>query len=195
MTNTTSPDEAPPKRAEFYRGVAHDLARQTERLRLTVTGASMQPLLRDGDVVEVERVPPGDLRVGDIIVVRCSGEWVTHRLLAVDEHGWHTHGDGSRRVDIPAVAAEVAGRVVAVECGERYVDLQPSYWRTTDRLVGAIDRWKLNVLRVARGWRPEGLERSDTRAAALIAWPFQVLTRVLIAWSLRRSQHAPHKEG
>jgi hypothetical protein len=197
MTETTRSDEVPPRRAEAYRELAHDLVQPIEpaaRLRLTVTGDSMKPLLRAGDVVEVERVPPDDLCAGDIVVVQRQGEFVTHRLLGVDEHGWHTHGDRTRSPDAPVTAADIVGRVAALERGERRVDLQPARWRTSDRMIRAIDCWKLSVLNAARRWRPRTANQPVERWSAALAWPFQMSIRIIVAWSMRRAARGPRAE-
>ncbi len=53
---------------------------------VTVRGLSMQPTLRDGDRVLVRRVPPGRLRVGDVVVARpgrSGGSWLVKRVAAL----------------------------------------------------------------------------------------------------------------
>ena len=51
---------------------------------ITVTGVSMEPSLREGDVVTVRRADSYD--VGDILVFRYkSGELLIHRLLLIND--------------------------------------------------------------------------------------------------------------
>ena len=190
MTETTISDEVSPRRAEVYRGLAHELVQLTAPatpLRLSVSGDSMRPLLRAGDMVEVERVPPAELRAGDIVVVQRQGEFVTHRLLRVDERGWHTHGDGTRSLDVPVAADEIVGRVVTLERGEKRLDLQPARWRVSDRMIRMIDCWKLSVLGAARRWQPRTENQSAGRWSSALAWPFQMSIRIIVAWSIRRT--------
>lgn len=61
------------------------------RLIARVRGHSMWPLIRDGQTVEIEP-PPGDLRVGDVVLVARRG-LVLHRLVAMTPTGLVTKGD------------------------------------------------------------------------------------------------------
>ncbi|MCA9990591.1 MAG: S26 family signal peptidase, partial [Anaerolineales bacterium] len=46
---------------------------------VTITSNSMAPLLRRGDQIGLEALPAGQLRPGDIILLRAPGELVCHR--------------------------------------------------------------------------------------------------------------------
>ncbi len=149
------------------------------RLRLTVTSDSMRPLLQVGDVVVVQAIDPAALRPGDVIVVQRGGEWITHRLVTIDEHGWHTHGDNTRDLDETASADQVVGRVTAIERGRRTIDLQQPRRRAIDRQINRVQRVQLRVLAAARkigGTRSGSMKRG---LAALLNWPFQAAVRVL----------------
>jgi signal peptidase I len=148
-------------------------------LRLRVTSDSMRPLLRTGDEVVVQSSETHTLRPGDVLVVRRGEEWITHRLVAVDERGWHTHGDNTRYADEPASAAEIVGRVIAIERGTQTIDLQQPRWRAIDRRINRVQRIQLRVLAVGRGFggtRSSGIQRG---LAALINRPFQLAVRLL----------------
>jgi hypothetical protein len=56
------------------------VAQRARRARVTITGASMEPLLRAGMVVDIEPIsaPP---RIGDILVFRSQTGLVAHRLI------------------------------------------------------------------------------------------------------------------
>jgi hypothetical protein len=99
--------------AAVYQAAARDVWRAAEEprpARLTVTSDSMRPLLRVGDGVVVQPIDPHALQPGDVIVVRRGGDWITHRLVTVDERGWHTHGDNTRYGDEAASAAQARDR-------------------------------------------------------------------------------------
>jgi signal peptidase I len=145
-----------------------------------VTSDSMRPLLRAGDGVVVQAIDPRALQPGDVIVVQRGGDWITHRLVAVDERGWHTHGDNTRYGDDVANAAEIVGRVIAIERNGKTIDLLQPRWRTIDRRINRVQRAQLRVLAAARasgGMRSRGIIKHGL--AALINWPFQCLVRVL----------------
>jgi len=168
--------------ATVYQSAARDVWRaagETGLVRLTVTSDSMRPLLRVGDGVVVQPIDPQALQPGDVIVVQRGGEWITHRLVAVDERGWHTHGDNTRYGDEAASAARIMGRVIAIERNGQTIDLLQPRWRTIDRRINRVQRAQLRVFAAARtigGTRSPGIRHG---LAALINWPFQWLVRVL----------------
>lgn len=85
------------------------------RFRVTVSGGSMEPVLRDGDELDAERVKsPREVALGDLVVVDAPGAGlVVHRLLWRGRRGLRTWGDGSRRMDAPVEPSDLVGRVVA----------------------------------------------------------------------------------
>jgi signal peptidase I len=46
-----------------------------------VTSTSMSPLIKEGDHVLIERVSPGHIRFGDIVVFKVAGSLAVHRAL------------------------------------------------------------------------------------------------------------------
>lgn len=165
--------------ANPYQALAREVWHSGETgvpLRLTVTSDSMQPLLRPGDIVVVQPADPHALQPGEVIVVQRGGEWITHRLVAFDEHGWQTHGDNTRYADRAASAGEIVGRVIAIERGDQTIDLQQPRRRAIDRRINRVQRiqlWVFAFLRKLSGTRSSGL-------AAVINWPFQLLVRALL---------------
>jgi hypothetical protein len=182
MRSEVASDNAARHDIEIYQSAAREAWRaagETGPVRLTVTSDSMQPLLRVGDGVVVQPIDPQALQPGGVIVVQRGGDWITHRLVAVDERGWHTHGDNTRYGDEAASAARIMGRVIAIERNGQTIDLLQPRWRAIDRRINRVQRVQLRVLAAARtigGTRSPGIRRG---LAALINWPFQWLMRVL----------------
>jgi signal peptidase I len=171
------------KAAEIYQAAAREVwhaDRSAELLRLKVTGESMRPLLCAGDVVVVQPIDLPTLRPGEVVVVQRGGEWITHRLVTIDERGWHTHGDNTRYTDEAAHADQLVGRVIAIERADQTIDLQQSHWRAIDRRINRVQRVQLRALAAARTVSGTQSTRLTRRLAALINWPFQVLVRVLL---------------
>ncbi len=185
MRNNVASGGAVEPDTNAYQTAAHEAwhaAGATGPLRLTVTGNSMRPLLQAGDGVVVQSIDPLALRPGDMIVVQRGGEWITHRLVVVDERGWHTHGDATCYGDEAASAAQIVGRVIAIERNGQTIDLRQPRWRAVDRRINRVQRVQLRVLAAARaigGTRSGGMEQG---LAALINWPFRLIVRVLIAF-------------
>ncbi|GEM_PF-1204713 len=93
-------------------------------LRFRVRGESMSPLLKDGDVIDVERVPPGQLYVGDIVLFRSrEGVLLVHRCVkrrAASGQIWvTTKGDAGRGLDRPITVDQILGRVIRIHRGGR----------------------------------------------------------------------------
>lgn len=168
---------------EAYQAAAREVWRTAAAggsLRLTVTSDSMRPLLRTGDVVVVQPIEPSAVQPGAVIVVQRGGEWITHRLVAIDERGWHTHGDNTRYADEAASAAEIVGRVIAVEQGGQTIDLQQPQWRAIDRRINRVQRLQLQMFATVRKWGGTRSNRFSRVCAALINWPFQLAVRLLL---------------
>lgn len=105
--------------------------------RFRVSGASMAPLIRDGDTVRVRRVAAGDIRVGDVAFCRREDEagYVMHRVLLrrciAGRWVLRTKGDALRGLDPPVSEDRVLGRVVEDGAGRN----ASSKWRALRGLV------------------------------------------------------------
>lgn len=87
------------------------LARGTE-VRMRVTGSSMTPFIRSGDVVTLVPPPPEGVSLGD--VVACSphpGRLVIHRVVAGTANAPWTQGDAVGVPDEPGALLGVVSRV------------------------------------------------------------------------------------
>lgn len=81
-----------------------------QRVRMTVTGSSMLPFLRDSDVVELEPAPAP--RLGDMVLVQCTEErYVLHRVARVEGEALFLRGDAQRHCEGPFTPRDVLGRV------------------------------------------------------------------------------------
>lgn len=170
-----------------YRQAAQNLARG-EMLRLTVTGGSMEPLLRAGDVVLAQPVGDRLPQPGDIIVTQWGTAWVTHRVLRMAASGCITHGDNSCLLDEPVAIANVIGRVIAIERDNRRVDVRSAWWQRAGRFLAWSARGKLGLLGLGRGGKVASTPGTAEAAAlgfdryltAPVVWPFQMLNRVIV---------------
>ncbi len=128
-------------------------------VRFRARGASMSPLVRDGDTVLVRPLAEGALRVGDVVILCDTPDHlVVHRV--VRRHSgpggvtFTIQGDQGVRPDGTFEATQVWGRVVAVEREGMHVDLDRPVMRLLGRLAVLRSRWN-----VGRG-RPSRLARS-----------------------------------
>ncbi len=84
-----------------------------QRVRMTVNGRSMLPFIRDGDVVEIERIHSLPTR-GDIVLAQCANErYVLHRVVRLEAQGFFLRGDAQEHWEGPFQESDVLGKVVA----------------------------------------------------------------------------------
>ena len=82
-----------------------------------VSGVSMRPSLRVGDIVLTKEVDPGSLEVGDVIRYRRQQGSVLHRIRAIERTGsglvFVTQGDNNNAADPPVLPQQIEGKMVA----------------------------------------------------------------------------------
>ena len=115
------------------------IALHADRLResrFRTRGMSMDPLLCDGDEIEIGG-PLGPVRFGDIILFNGDTGLVAHRVIGLrrlkDETLIHEKGDRSSRATWIS-ASRVLGRAVRLHRGDRVIRLDTP----RSRLVGRV---------------------------------------------------------
>jgi Peptidase S24-like len=88
-----------------------DTLRRGVAVEFAVTGTSMTPLLRPGDVLTVAPAAAAELARGDVALFTRDGALTAHRVIATAP--LVTRGDACRGADGEIAAACVLGRVVA----------------------------------------------------------------------------------
>jgi hypothetical protein len=133
------------------------------RLRFRAGGSSMHPMIQDGDVLVVEPIPSGSIRVGDIVLYRRSvgSDLRVHRIVAVRAGGRYLpRGDAAlwckedwidgKQMMGRVVHAEREGRIVpAATSWSRFVGL--AYNRLNSRR-GQVRAWLASARRRIRGF-------------------------------------------
>jgi signal peptidase I len=91
----------------------------------------MYPTIRDGDVVQVRPVEPGEIEIGDIFLFRNSGRLFVHRLVAKSRQGDRlllvAKGDANPRPDKQVEHGDVMGKIVEVRRRRHRRSLESSY--------------------------------------------------------------------
>jgi hypothetical protein len=86
------------------------------------TGPSMNPILREGDLLEVKGYGCEPIRIGDVILFKkesVSGI-VVHRVIGLSNNGLVTRGDNNIEEDLGLLdSRDVIGRVIAAWRGQR----------------------------------------------------------------------------
>jgi len=105
---------------DFYE-LTKDLLARGACLRFQARGGSMYPLIRDGDILEVQPIEVGKVRVGDVIFFRGHrGNMLAHRLVRMTqaENGEPTliaKGDTASQFDQPVRPEQLFGKVTSIE--------------------------------------------------------------------------------
>lgn len=104
-----------------------------QRVRMTVTGGSMLPFLRDSDVVELE--PATKSRLGDLVLVQTDSSgaterYVLHRIVRwVGGAAFLIRGDAQSHCEGPFTPDTVLGRVTTAWRNGRPRPLDRGLWR------------------------------------------------------------------
>ena len=115
-------------------------------LRVRVTGRSMAPAIRSGEIVVVKKIPVVSLRIGDLILFKNNaGALMLHRILfkrCINDSTivLRTKGDALKSLDGPIQQSEVLGRVYKIQrkgpAGEwKTIDLDSLKWRRLNELI------------------------------------------------------------
>lgn len=93
--------------------------------RFQARGASMSPLIENGDIVYVEPVSNRGLRERDVVLVKSECGFRLHRLVSIDaaEDFYVTRGDRRKQDDPPVRMVQIVGVAIAkdVRLGRRKV--------------------------------------------------------------------------
>jgi signal peptidase I len=116
------------------------------RLRFRARGASMQPFIRDGDILEVR--PPGitALQRGDVVLCRLrGGRLVAHRVVQIMRDSGTaivTQGDALACPDASISVEQVLGHVAVVERAGKRIRLDTHRQRLAGLLWMRLFPWR-----------------------------------------------------
>ena len=106
-----------------------ELLKEGIACRITVTGHSMRPLLRSGDVIEIFSYKGSRITVGDIVLAkeRLTGRYLVHRILKRYADGsCRLKGDNCEKEDNIFTKPELLGKVMLVGKGMKLLNTWPA---------------------------------------------------------------------
>jgi hypothetical protein len=107
---------------EAIGSMLHELLAEQVSVRLRVTGGSMSPFIRTGDLVTIQPRSKTPFRIGDVVAVKiATGKLVVHRVVRTTVDHFVTRGDATSQSDPPVTM--VLGPVSTVERKGRRVRL------------------------------------------------------------------------
>jgi hypothetical protein len=115
------------------------------RLRLRVTGHSMLPAIRPGDLVHFRACRHDEAVSGDILIYRRNSRLVVHRLLRHESDGLLTQGDSLPGPDALVGHSDFLGLATSVH--RRGRDVSASTFRPT--MQHRMGRWLIRNSQLA----------------------------------------------
>lgn len=143
-----------------------------EILRFVVRGASMWPVLRRGDVVQVEGISIGTAAVGDIVLCRQGAVLLAHRVVEVltsppGAPALRCRGDTRLIADPSVGAGDLLGRIRCCERGGARLQLDRGLCRWWGRaMLHAGWSWALAFSLYRGAVRLGRASRAPARATA-----------------------------
>jgi hypothetical protein len=129
---------------ELLREACTALLRDGQRVRFRATGLSMDPTIRDGDVLTVEPVDLGEVHPGKILLYRTARGVIAHRLVRCEaletQLLYVLRGDASGTCDPPVSYGDVLGLVTSTRRGRRSRSLTNPWAIRWQRLRAAASR-------------------------------------------------------
>lgn len=116
--------------AELFPAVA-ELLQNDQKVRMTVTGNSMLPFLRENiDSIELSSISFHSLRLGSIpLIKRVSGQYILHRLVWKRKNQFYIAGDAQNWVEGPLCPEQLVAVVTKVWRGNRSVSPFSILWQ------------------------------------------------------------------
>lgn len=100
-------------------------------LKLTVTGSSMLPFLREySDSVELTTADIGSISTGDIVLTDNGGTYILHRVILKKKEVYYTAGDSRISIEGPFTEENLLAAVKGVWIGTRYILCSNIKWKS-----------------------------------------------------------------
>ena len=109
----------------------------------------MYPLIKHGDLIEIEPADASTVRIGDVVLSRNGHDrMIAHRVVKVHGRGYGrtlvTKGDWTFRPDATIEPGQVLGRIVAIERAGKRTTLNSRAQRLVQLLAAGMSlhsRW------------------------------------------------------
>jgi hypothetical protein len=135
--------QLPPRESNEVHAIKCELATEVlgsyGKLRLQVTGWSMLPTVWPGDTLVIERIDPGSLSEGDIVLIGRERRLFAHRLISKEsaDSGVLTRGDAMTAPDPRAQEKDVLGKVSFILRNGRCIEPRKNL-KASERAVAAL---------------------------------------------------------
>lgn len=140
--------------------VIKELLELDKSTRITVTGMSMYPFLRENiDTVELSKANISDIHRGDIIMIlRDSDEYVMHRVIKTEKDCFYIIGDAQQEIEGPLRYDQIFAKVTSVWRKDKKIDVSNRWWKFFSNLWMILFPFRYRIIQSYRIIR--GKERS-----------------------------------
>lgn len=124
-------------KAEFMMPLIKEVIENGGAARITVTGSSMYPFLRENiDSVELNKCTFDEIRRGDIVLIkRDNGQYILHRVIKKENTIFYMVGDAQQWIEGPlnedqliAVATAIWRKDKRISCSNLVLRLSTLMW-------------------------------------------------------------------
>ena len=87
-------------------------------------GASMNPIFKVGDILEIIQYDGNLIKCGDVVVFQLPGSnrKITHRVVSTASNEIRTRGDNAFKVDEPILTIDdIIGKVISIQRGKKKI--------------------------------------------------------------------------
>jgi signal peptidase I len=115
------------------------LIEEKGKIYLRLSGFSMFPFLKEGDVALIKKVEITALKIGDVIVFKQGEKMIAHRLFEIVKNGEHftitTKGDTSQNNDPIFTEKEYVGKIISYNRKEKKITITTKFYELIGRII------------------------------------------------------------
>ncbi|MFC2086177.1 signal peptidase I [Bacteroidota bacterium] len=134
--------EETPKTFNSLMTFSEALLDEGKTLKITVTGISMSPFLKEGDLIYIKKFNPERYQIGDVVVFKKDDKYIVHRLISFKTTNSRkyaqTKGDSVLKFDMPVDITEILGKVCLVKRAYRMIDLTTEKAKRKARIIAFL---------------------------------------------------------
>lgn len=169
---------------EAVLGLLKDSIEEAGLVNFEIFGESMYPFLRVDDRVLVKHISPQELKPGDIVAYRVSGDLLSHRFIySVKKEGspsgFITKGDNAVDFDPYIVLpGQILGKVICIERRGVKINLEEPFWRAISSFIGGLSCFEAYLAKAFRYLKNIFLKKAPRLPLKqIVAFPFLVLMK------------------
>lgn len=143
-----------------YATLFKDLLSKDIDLRVKVTGGSMTPFLKSGEIVTVRKVHFKEINIGDLILFKDdNGFSVLHRIVSIKKNNQEritfiTKGDRIISIDNPVREDMILGKAIRIEKhskrkGLKSINLESPVWKKLNFLIAIFSLLKAKLFKIS----------------------------------------------